>query len=194
MPRLPDLVRDYQLEASFPPDRPDDTVHTYHERAPRLRRRLTRTEHWTRLRRIGHGGFARVYLEECSNPRATDKPRFRAVKKINIDKWSAHIDYTRELEAISKFSQPKYDHSFVKSYGWFKTSRHLFIAMEYLELGDLHNYLYHQRQKPLPEHEAQDVIYQILYGLQEMHENDFIHRDLKLNNISKLARPRIPGL
>jgi hypothetical protein len=109
MPRLPDLVRDSQLEVSFPPDRPDDTVHTYHERAPRLRRRLTRTEHWTRLRRIGHGGFARVYLEECTKPRATDKPTFRAVKKINIDKWSAHIDYTRELEAISKFSQPKVD-------------------------------------------------------------------------------------
>jgi serine/threonine protein kinase len=47
--------------------------------------------------------------------------------------------------------------------------------MEYLPLGDLHNYL----GSPLPEHEGQQIATQILEGLDFMHDNDFAHRDLK---------------
>ncbi|CEO59860.1 hypothetical protein PMG11_04513 [Penicillium brasilianum] len=53
--------------------------------------------------------------------------------------------------------------------------------MEYLEMGDLFTYLC---QKPsLPEAEAKDNTYQILDGLNMMHENGFVHRDLKPNNV-----------
>lgn len=46
-------------------------------------------------------------------------------------------------------------------------------------MGDLSMYLC---QKPsLPEAEAKDVTYQILDGLNMMHENGFAHRDLKPN-------------
>jgi serine/threonine protein kinase len=49
--------------------------------------------------------------------------------------------------------------------------------MEYLELGDLYQYLH---DKPaLPELEAKEIAFQILEGLEMMHENDFAHRDLK---------------
>ena len=49
--------------------------------------------------------------------------------------------------------------------------------MEFLELGDLHAYLH---CKPLlPEHEAKKITYQILDGLNLMHNNEFAHRDLK---------------
>jgi serine/threonine protein kinase len=125
----------------------------------------------------------------------------RAVKEINLKGRAGRVDYTRELEAIAKFSQRKvrrpsisFPHSaaltssqydqvgcFVKSYGWYKTTGSLFIAMEYLELGDLQTYLHRDEQPPLPECEAQDIVYQILYGLREMHENHFVHRDLKLS-------------
>jgi serine/threonine protein kinase len=49
--------------------------------------------------------------------------------------------------------------------------------MEYLKLGDLHDYLLDR--PPLSERQAQDISYQILEGLQMMHENEFMHRDLK---------------
>lgn len=47
--------------------------------------------------------------------------------------------------------------------------------MEYLRLGDLHKNL----GSPLPEHEGQQIVTQILEGLDFMHDNDFAHRDLK---------------
>jgi serine/threonine protein kinase len=49
--------------------------------------------------------------------------------------------------------------------------------MEYLEMGDLSTYL--GRRPALPEAEVQEITYQILDGLNMMHDNNFAHRDLK---------------
>ncbi|KAL3447146.1 kinase-like domain-containing protein [Aspergillus insuetus] len=187
MSPLSDLVQDSLLATTFPGIGTAETVHVYHERSLQARRQVARSERWIRRGRIGQGGFASVWREEradqCDN--GGEKPVMRAVKEINLKGRAGRVDYTRELEAIAKFSQRKYDQvgCFVKTYGWYKTAKSLFIAMEYLELGDLQTYLHRDEQPPLPECEAQDIVYQILYGLREMHENDFVHRDLKLGNI-----------
>jgi serine/threonine protein kinase len=49
--------------------------------------------------------------------------------------------------------------------------------MEYCPYGDLHHHLLDQKR--LPAAEAQQLTYQILDGLHQMHENGFAHRDLK---------------
>ncbi|AEO68183.1 uncharacterized protein THITE_52698, partial [Thermothielavioides terrestris NRRL 8126] len=51
--------------------------------------------------------------------------------------------------------------------------------MEYLPHGDLGKHLV----QPLPEHEAKIIGKQVLAGLKHMHENSFVHRDLKPQNI-----------
>jgi serine/threonine protein kinase len=69
----------------------------------------------------------------------------------------------------------QYRHSFVNSFGWYENDSSVFIAMEYVELGDLENILV----APLPELEAREIIRQVLRSLEYMHENRFAHRDLK---------------
>ncbi|KAH8693006.1 kinase-like domain-containing protein [Talaromyces proteolyticus] len=180
MARLSDLIRDSKLETHFEPHSSVETVHTYNTPDPTSRRRLVRrSEHWKRQNKIGGGSYGSVWLEKCT--KGYRDVQVRAIKQLEKHEQFAHIDYTRELEAIAKFSHAKYERCFVKSFGWYESPEHLFIAMEYLDLGDLHTYLY--RNPALLEHDAREVTYQILDGLNLMHENEFCHRDLKPSNI-----------
>ncbi|KAJ5906473.1 Tetratricopeptide-like helical [Penicillium subrubescens] len=187
MARISDLILDSKLETHF---LPDCTVHTFQESDPNSRQRLViRSEHWRRQRKIGGGGFGTVWLETCTQGSrgTTQNAPVRAVKQIDLDPRLGKLDYNRELEAIAKFSHTRYERCFVKSFGWYESSSQLFIAMEYLEIGDLSTYL--RENPPLPENEAKYIAYQVLDGLNMMHRNGFAHRDLKPNNILIESHP-----
>lgn len=47
--------------------------------------------------------------------------------------------------------------------------------MEHIELGDLQRHL----RGPLPENEARQICTQLLRAIQCLHDNHFVHRDLK---------------
>ena len=59
--------------------------------------------------------------------------------------------------------------------GWFEEPETLYIAMEYLEQGDLTNHI----GTPLPQETVQNISKQILEGLNVMHQHGIAHRDLK---------------
>jgi serine/threonine protein kinase len=65
----------------------------------------------------------------------------------------------------------------VKFFGWYESVDSIFIAMEYLEHGDLHKYI--RQTGPCSENDAKIIAYQLLKGLHVMHGMDFTHRDLK---------------
>ncbi|KAJ5817346.1 hypothetical protein N7447_009579 [Penicillium robsamsonii] len=133
-----------------------ETVHAYYGQEFSSQRPIKKLEHWQREKKISSGGFGEVWLERCTK-----------------GKHGHQVRATKEME---------YERCFVTSFGWYQTQTSLFIAMEYLELGDLHNYLLKKKQ-PLPELEARSIMSQILEGLDLMHGNDFVHRDLKPKNI-----------
>ncbi|KAH6884896.1 kinase-like domain-containing protein [Thelonectria olida] len=127
---------------------------------------------------IGRGGHGEVRIETC----LADN-RARAVKRIPMDPQKA--EDAKELRALLEFSKPKYRDAavFVDFFGWFPDSQNLsvFIAMEYLPLGDLETYA--RKHGPLPETDIRAVVKQVLEGLQIMHRESFAHQDLKPQNI-----------
>ncbi|KAK0705435.1 kinase-like domain-containing protein [Lasiosphaeris hirsuta] len=134
-------------------------------------------EIWRRTQSLGNGTFGSVWLEELLS--GNTPVRLRAVKRISKkEKWAA-VDYRRELEAMAKFSKPMYVHCFVESYGWYETKTKVYMAMQYLEQGDLQKYL----NRPFPESEAREIASQLVEGLNFMHRNKYAHRDLKPANI-----------
>lgn len=76
----------------------------------------------------------------------------------------------------SNFAKYKAAACFVEFYGWFPYGRDVFLAMEYVPLGDLDKVL---GQSKVVETEARDIGLQILTGLNIMHLESFAHRDLK---------------
>lgn len=65
--------------------------------------------------------------------------------------------------------------------------------MEYFENGDLASYIHHHREY-LPELDAKIVAQQVLEALNTMHQQGFVHRDLKPQvgrntSFTKLAKP-----
>ena len=104
MARLPDLVRDAQLDVKL---RDGCTIHAYFESSFSSRQReVWREETWKQERQIGGGAFGSVWLETCTS--GTKKGAVRAVKKIAVRQINTgDAVYIRELEAITKFSQPK---------------------------------------------------------------------------------------
>ncbi|CAG7955120.1 unnamed protein product [Penicillium salamii] len=173
-----ELVNDMKLNADI---RPDQTSHSAFQ--PDYARGATgqwhrKVEIWKRGKILGSGSFGTVWVEECVS--SEGPTRVRAVKMIKKPSDPAYRIYCdQELEAIAKFSQPKYAGLFIKCFGWFENQESIFIAMEHIEFGDLQEHL----QGPLPEAEARQICFQILHGLQSLHENQFVHRDLKPQNV-----------
>ena len=59
--------------------------------------------------------------------------------------------------------------------GWFEGPETLYIAMEYLEGGDLTKHI----GTPLPQETVKNISKQMLEGLEVMHQQGIAHRDLK---------------
>lgn len=89
--------------------------------------------------------------------------------------------YISHGRATATKDQVQFEYHFIKTYGWYENDRTLFIAMEYLDLGDLQSYL--ADRGPVRESSTKFISSQILRGLKYMHEEGFVHRDLKPSNL-----------
>lgn len=104
MPPISDLVRDSKLETTFSREY---TQHVYYvSGATPRQRKVRKEERWQRDKCLGAGSFGTVWLEKFTTENG--EVQQRAVKEMrkNASK-SKTIDYSRELEAIAKFSHPK---------------------------------------------------------------------------------------
>ncbi|KAG0133632.1 kinase-like domain-containing protein, partial [Tuber indicum] len=164
-----DLVMRYKLETEFSHDL---VRHTRDPEKGKDRNKKAKEE-WSNCGELGKGGFGIVnkQIQKTTG-------RYRAVK--TIDKRLSHrFDYSRELLVMAILAKVCRPLLFVKFRGWFEDPKNLYIAMEYLEEGDLTKLI----GTPLPQATVRSISKQILEALDVMHNQGITHRDLKPANI-----------
>jgi calcium/calmodulin-dependent protein kinase I len=142
-------------------------------------RRKEVTKVWKVEQRLGRGGSGEVRLEEHTEEQTEEKDR-RAVKRILTNSSNLRKEYEQELEALLEFSKPEYKKAavFVEFLGWFEDHDSVYLAMEYVPYGDLEDNIPPEGE-PINELEIREITSQVLNGLKIMHQEGFVHRDLK---------------
>ncbi|KAI5838208.1 kinase-like domain-containing protein, partial [Morchella snyderi] len=156
--------------------------------------KLWTTSRWENKRVIGSGSFGTVWLQKNLeyHEGGLRVPggigQLRAVKTVPRD-LSQGATLSQELLAFLKLKQvlnDQFDHLFVGFHGWYEDTNNTFIVMEYVEHGDLSQYVQKSREGASALRslmEVKEITRQILEGLEVLHSKRIYHRDLKPQNI-----------
>uniref|UniRef100_A0A0G4FUK1 non-specific serine/threonine protein kinase n=1 Tax=Chromera velia CCMP2878 TaxID=1169474 RepID=A0A0G4FUK1_9ALVE len=122
--------------------------------------------------RIGKGSFATVWKGHCQKTE-----EILAIKVISRDTVSETTQLTQEMKVLKMLDHP----NIVRFRDLRKSNSHFYLILEFCEGGDLSQVL--RRHGPLSESTAGRFLRQLAQGLRVLHERNFMHRDLKPQNI-----------
>ena len=130
------------------------------------------------VKQLGKGSYGTVYVVRSK----LDKNTY-VMKKMELNhlKESQQRECYREVSILRKVSHP----NIIKYYSSFLENESLCIIMEYAELGDLYTLIKHYKrhQKFFEEIILWRIAFEVLNGLEYLHSNNIIHRDIKCLNL-----------
>nr|XP_002731770.1 PREDICTED: serine/threonine-protein kinase PLK2-like isoform X1 [Saccoglossus kowalevskii] len=135
----------------------------------------TSDKQYVRGRLLGKGGFARCYeLTE-----STSKVLYagKIIPKTRISKPHQRQKLEREIHLHSQLAH----HNVVQFLDYFDDDEHVYIILEICNKKSLMHTM--RQRKTLTEPEVRFFLLQIIEGIQYLHSQNVIHRDLKLGNI-----------
>uniref|UniRef100_A0A8C6SJW3 Serine/threonine-protein kinase PLK n=1 Tax=Neogobius melanostomus TaxID=47308 RepID=A0A8C6SJW3_9GOBI len=133
------------------------------------------TRRYSRGRFLGKGGFAKCFeitdLESKQVFAGKIVPKALILKQHQREKMSSEISIHKSLSHANV----------VGFHGFFEDDDFVFVVLELCRRRSLLEL--HKRRKAVTEPEARYFMMQLLKGVQYLHNNRIIHRDLKLGNI-----------
>ena len=127
-------------------------------------------------RLLGKGAFGKVNL--CLH---TLTGRLVAIKSINKEKIKSERQKQKIKQETTIMETLSKSKNIVKIFETYETKKHICIVMEYICAGDLLTYI--KKRSKLTEPVAKFIFKQIILGIKHIHDNNIIHRDIKLDNI-----------
>lgn len=124
---------------------------------------------------MGKGAFGKVNL---AIHRLSGK--FVALKSINKQFMNEESSKRKVMQEFNILRRTRHK-NIVRLYESFETPQHIVFVMEVCGGGDLLTYV--RRRRKLKEDVARHLFRQILQGLQYIHSQRVLHRDIKLDNV-----------
>ncbi|KAJ3226858.1 hypothetical protein HK099_003970 [Clydaea vesicula] len=125
---------------------------------------------------IGEGEFGKVKLARHKDNMAKDVCA-KLIKKKNITNPVLRSKLMREISILQDLSHP----NIVKLLDVIETETHIGMIMEIASGGELFEFIYAVNY--LPEKEACRFFAQLMSGVHYLHYHNYVHRDLKLENL-----------
>ena len=124
------------------------------------------------LKVLGNGSYGKVY--KAMNLITENFVAIKSIKKKK-DNSAEGIDIKNEINVLKKLNHP----NIVKIFEFYDIKDNYYLITELCKYGDLYNYI----KFIFSEKQLCVLFYQVFSGLIYLHENNIIHRDLKLENI-----------
>lgn len=127
---------------------------------------------------LGRGSYGVVYKAESLRDN-----NIYVVKKMELKhmKERQQKESWKEASILKKVHHPH----IIKYYNSFLEDENLYIVMEYAEGGDLYSHIkqFKKQKKLFSEEELWRFSYEVFLGLDYLHSNNIIHRDVKCLNL-----------
>ncbi|XP_071440522.1 serine/threonine-protein kinase PLK1 [Hetaerina americana] len=130
---------------------------------------------YQRGRFFGKGGFARCY--EITDVQSKNVYAGKIISKKLLSKTLQREKVTQEIEIHRSLGHK----NIVGFHGYFEDANNVYIVLELCRMRSLMEL--HKRRKYLSVPEVRFFLRQILHGVNFLHNNRIIHRDLKLGNL-----------
>ncbi|KAJ0407401.1 hypothetical protein ATCC90586_003811 [Pythium insidiosum] len=134
-------------------------------------------------KQIGEGNFSRIMLATHSASgevfalKVIEKQR---IKRLRVRHPNIFNEVNMEKEVLNRLRHP----NVIRLYHTFQDDHNLYFLLEYLEGGELLDYLVHDgRQIGMDEPTARFYLADIVNAIDYMHSQQIIHRDLKPENM-----------
>ena len=124
------------------------------------------------LNKLGDGSYGTVYC--AINIQIGAKIAMKQIEKKKENEID-DLELINEINILKKLDHP----NIVKIFEFYSTKKKYFIITEFCKHGELYGYI----KRKYNETQLAVLFYQVFSGLCYLHENNILHRDLKLENI-----------
>lgn len=134
---------------------------------------------------LGKGSTSSCY--KCIHRRSGNMLAVKVIDKRRVALMFNELltQFRQEVEVLRVLSHPH----IIRLFEVFESDTTLHVITEYVQGGELFDYLVERPDRLLSEAEASGIIRQVAWALAYMHREGVMHRDLKLENILVAHRP-----